>query len=61
MNKARTLYEDFLIETKDRHKAKACVTILIDEFEKMIGEFRKHSVEWWAYRLNEIREDLKEL
>lgn len=65
MNKATDLYNAFgkAISTRDGTKVhqKQCVEVFVKELEKIITEFDVHSIEWWAYRIEEIREDLKEL
>ena len=65
MNKAQPLYDNFMkaISTRDGCKihVKQIMEVYLTETERMLSEFDKHTLEWWAYRLQEIREDLGEL
>lgn len=65
MNKAKPLFDAFgkAIQTRGGtyKNQKNCVEVFVKEVEKLVTQFDEHTPEWWAYRLNEIREDLKEL
>lgn len=62
MNKAKLLYEAYLKITGDPATAKKCVEIFLDETNKfLITEYKKHTAQWWFFRLAEIKEDLQHI